>query len=584
MSAKAETDQGNPDSAESRQGIPRRAFLKGLAGLAGAAVIDHYLPPRVRRLVPGFDYTLARVEAADLPYPLDYPLRPPDLEASGSLSPDIPHGWFFRQQAVFEGMPKEKGYIVYNDTQNNIPLWKAFQDLGGRDIFGYAITNRWQTADGKWIQLFEKAGIQYDPATQRSEYVNALDMMTRAGMKDNWYNIPDSRDDVWDSSLPEAENKRNPESGTLEANQIDAFFSPRFLPNVPPERIEALKAFFLKDPNWYTTLGLPTGNGVYVEGGIIKKITVRTQRGAVQMGLDPMPGSTLKPWEPFRLSGSRVYRDLVKDLGRKDLIPEDALEADYNPYGVGGNESPEQIAKQAFNQRLKELLAYKRVENVVEYPNALGLNEQEVNGYIAGTWGEDGIKSFKILRGPKTPECPKGKPLVVLVTGGDYGLQTTINFETAVTQLNEIDPTTLDLLASKHGLRAITYTVAPGNTFTTKHPTYGATWEFRSGILEFNERAEWANHSSVKALGLMLMESRGMYTDQYLVDGKNIAPDKLDENRGIDKGMYLLQWAEEHKAKLTEIKNEYGESYYGFLTRMARSNNANYANAAKNAA
>ena len=530
MPALAETQSGGQGPR-----ISRRGLLKAFAGVAGLAVADHFLPPAVRRVIPGFSDFVSSAEAAD-PHPPDFPLIPPGEE---NMHPGVPQGWVFTQQAQAEGHPYPMGYILYN--KDDVPMWTLYQQNGGIKNFGPAITDRYQTPQGTWIQLFQQGGLEYNPTTKTFGFVNAFDVMERAGIKlaDTWYKVPDSRPEIWNPNLPEGHTIQNGGlEGTIEKNQIDKIFSPDLLPNVPPEKIKALRDFYLSNPNSYNLYGLPTGIDYYQNEDIL---AVRCQRGSIQSRRIPLPGSTLKAYEPVAIYASQAMRDYAKDTGL--LVPKDALEAKYNPYGVGSPETPQQI----FNDKLQALLDYTFEENGIKYPNALGLNEQEVKGYIAGTWGEADIHSFKVLRNAK------GEPLAILVTGGQYGLkkdQNIANIQAAVKRLNQIDPDTFDQLTQGFGLRAITRELAPETTFI-RYPGYGSTYT-NDGILLFNENAQ--DFPIYSALARILSESRGIYMRENVVwNGSKwvfTAPDKLSDFDGVDKNLWLEKWIESHKAEL----------------------------------
>lgn len=555
---------------------PVDALIQPRAGIVEASKVpqttpDGYTISPLAEPTPWGQPTTDRVLEVEPTGPADFPLRPPELE--GSLDPNLPHGWFFTQGRGIND-PYPKGYILYD--KDNIPMYSLFNQYGGKAELGFAITDRYQAPDGKWMQLFEKGIITFDQATGKHELVRGFDFLGSAGinLETTWHKVPnnwhwneDGYPDLDTRHLPDWDGV-GPLTGTKQEFHINKIFRKENFKGITDEQLEALRQAFIGIPNWLHTNGLPLATQTYhdpVRGTIH---SIRGQMYAVQWEENPRPGTADKGHEVIKMGGT----DMIKGYGlsgeRPDLVNPEAARAKDNPYGVGGPENPQQV----INRKLQELLAYSTEENGQKYPNALGLNEQEVNGYIAGTRKETDLTSFRLLKNAK------GEPLVVLVTGGQYGLKTDRpnigNIQAAVNRLNQIDPTTLDLLINGFGLKTITGEIAPGITFV-RNPSYGTTYK-KEGVLLFNEKAQDFPVNSV--LARILGESRGIYVRQHLTwNGSrwiNTVPDKLDEHEGLDKSMWLKQWIETHKIQLTP--DEYSSmttlanAWVRFYTDVAR--------------
>ncbi|MCL5947214.1 MAG: M23 family metallopeptidase, partial [Chloroflexi bacterium] len=85
---------------------------------------------------------------------------------------DIPYGHFFKE-ANGRGGQGITGYIVTDDY--HIPFWTKFPSLGGVAMLGYPIGDRF-TFDGFVVQPFQKAVLQWNPATKSFAFLNVLDL------------------------------------------------------------------------------------------------------------------------------------------------------------------------------------------------------------------------------------------------------------------------------------------------------------------------------------------------------------------------------------------------------------------------
>lgn len=175
----------------------------------------------------------------------------------GGLDYDIPHGHFFKE-ANGQGGAGITGYIVTND--DGVPLWRHFGPLGGVAALGYPIADRF-LLDGFTVQAFQKAVLQYQPATGRIAFLNTLDLLHDLGA-DAWlkayHQIPPPASNRADAGLPWS---------AVMARHLALLNSDA-----------ALRAAYFATPDWLDRYGLPV-SAPTDEGDVV---VVRCQRAALQ--------------------------------------------------------------------------------------------------------------------------------------------------------------------------------------------------------------------------------------------------------------------------------------------------------------
>lgn len=222
---------------------------------------------------------------------------------------------------------------------------------------------------------------------------------------------------------------------------------------------------------------------------------------------------------------------------------------EFDQYPVFGT------AEQRMKKSLLDFLGENNTDSGGKQINPLDLNLEEVGLYLR-TGKTEGFKSFKIL-----PNA-KGEPTIILVTGGKYGLRTDLrniqSIETAVKRINEVDPDAIELLVQQYGLRAISFEVAPGVTFVN-YPGYGSTFDRILGIINFNEKTQ-SYFTPISSIARILGESRDIYNSHHSeYDGTRwnfTLKNRLNANEGIDKSIWLKNWAETNKGKLSREEYE----------------------------
>lgn len=236
------------------------------------------------------------------------------------------------------------------------------------------------------------------------------------------------------------------------------------------------------------------------------------------------------------------------------------------------NYIPIGTAQERMNRNLRELLnANVRTQmGLTAETNPLGFDSAEVERYIL-TSSDEGLKSFQVLN------IAPGEPAIPLATGGSSGLREDIGnievFKQAFKRLLEIDPNAGKVSTTQHGLRAIAGDISP-YTFDSQ-PTYSASFDAHLGVMEINEVTQAQRRSVTHAMVAILTEPRHIYNYHHFSSGGTVFnPDyRLSDNPGIDKGLYLKQWAEQNRSNMTSSEYTFFTSYGDIIVR-------NYANRA----
>ncbi len=191
--------------------------------------------------MPGFATTPKPVEGAPLDAPLDF---------------SMPNGRFFTE-ANGNGGGDGTGYRVTDD--DGIGFWTAFQQLGGADVVGYPVSQRFRW-NGYTVQAFQKLVLQWRPDTKSMAFVNIFDELNSAG-KDAW--LKNVRSTPQRISLDENGKSWN----QIVAGRIALL-----------DANPAIKARYLQTPYYLDRYGLPTSR-VEDEGNAY---VVRFQRAVMQ--------------------------------------------------------------------------------------------------------------------------------------------------------------------------------------------------------------------------------------------------------------------------------------------------------------
>ncbi len=177
---------------------------------------------------------------------------------------DIRDGHFFSQT---NGRKESAaGFSVTN--ADGIPVWDAFQSLGGVDVLGYPVTRRFQL-DGFTVQAFQKAVLQWRPDQGRQfAFLNTFDVLHDRG-RDDWLEVYRQTPRPLDTA---------PDSGLAWDKVVARHLG--FLDKVPP----ALKERFLADDHWLDHYGLPVATQEYSNS-----VVVRAQRATFQYWKEAVP-------------------------------------------------------------------------------------------------------------------------------------------------------------------------------------------------------------------------------------------------------------------------------------------------------
>ena len=171
----------------------------------------------------------------------------------------IPNGKFFTQTGGGQA-----GFSVQDDAEAR--FWTAFKGFGGIQALGYPVSHRFYLR-GFLVQVFQKAVLQWDPASSRANVANTLDDLQHAGF------------DPWLEAF-----RQVPQHQVLAADHEAGFDV------VIRNHLElldanpAIRAAFLATPEWLTRLGLPIA---YKDFGAVR--VLRAQRAVLQQWVDDVP-------------------------------------------------------------------------------------------------------------------------------------------------------------------------------------------------------------------------------------------------------------------------------------------------------
>jgi hypothetical protein len=174
---------------------------------------------------------------------------------------DISNGHFFSQTNGRDG--SLAGFSVTN--ADGVPLWDAFQKLGGADVLGYPVTRRFQS-DGFTVQAFQKAVLQWQG--DHFAFLNTFDALHDHG-RDDWLETYRQTPRPFDTA---------PDKGLAWDKVVERHLA--MLDKVP----KPLKDRFLSDDQWLDHYGLPVATAEYANS-----IVVRAQRATFQYWKDAVP-------------------------------------------------------------------------------------------------------------------------------------------------------------------------------------------------------------------------------------------------------------------------------------------------------
>ena len=176
---------------------------------------------------------------------------------------DISGGHFFTQTNGRKDSPS--GFAVSN--QDGVPLWTAFQSLGGVDVLGYPVSRRFEL-DGFVVQAFQKAVLQWRPERKGFDFVNTFDVLHDRG-RDDWLAVYRQTPPPLDTA---------PDAGLSWERVVARHLG--LLDKVPA----ALKQQFLADPDWLDHYGLPVATQ-----DLPNSVVVRAQRASLQYWKEAVP-------------------------------------------------------------------------------------------------------------------------------------------------------------------------------------------------------------------------------------------------------------------------------------------------------
>jgi hypothetical protein len=177
---------------------------------------------------------------------------------------DLPGGHFFTQTNARPG--SATGFSVTN--ADGVPLWDAFQALGGVDVLGYPVTRRFEL-DGFTLQAFQKAVLQWRPDQGSTfNFLNTFDVLHDRG-RDDWLEAYRQTPRPLDTA---------PDAGLAWDGVVARHLA--MLDKVPAP----LKERFLADTSWVDHYGLPVATHDYPNS-----VVVRAQRATLQLWKEDVP-------------------------------------------------------------------------------------------------------------------------------------------------------------------------------------------------------------------------------------------------------------------------------------------------------
>lgn len=161
------------------------------------------------------------------------------------------------------------GYAVTNT--DGVPMWDFVRGLDANAI-GYPISQRW--LDGPFtLQAFQKVILQWDPANERMNYYNTLDVLADRYPQVELPNVPAHQVLAADAGADFATVKQN-HLALLDANS-------------------SIKSHFLAEPDWLNLYGLPIRyEEREVDGNPQGLQLLRAQRAVFAIWNVPAPGTT----------------------------------------------------------------------------------------------------------------------------------------------------------------------------------------------------------------------------------------------------------------------------------------------------
>ena len=176
---------------------------------------------------------------------------------------DVPGGHFFTQTNARKDSPS--GFAVTN--QDGVPVWTAFQSLGGVDVLGYPVSRRFEL-DGFVVQAFQKSVLQWRPERKSFDFLNTFDVLHDRG-SDDWLAVYRQTPPPLDTA---------PDAGLTWQRVVARHLA--LLDKLPP----ALKQQFLADPDWLDHYGLPVATQ-----DLPNSVVVRAQRASLQYWKEAVP-------------------------------------------------------------------------------------------------------------------------------------------------------------------------------------------------------------------------------------------------------------------------------------------------------
>lgn len=191
-------------------------------------------------------------------------LPKPSAEAQAPLDYPIPGGHFYTQADGTAGA-SGLGYAV--SDADGIPFLSYYMQTGGPNEWGYPVSHRF-IYEGFTVQIFQKAGFQWNPTAGGIAFLNIFDILHEQGFDgqlQQQYSVPPPAAWPQDAGQPFSVIQQN-HLAVLSANP-------------------AIQQAFLANPNWLNINGLPMAP-IANYGNVA---VLRAQRAVYQQWLQAVP-------------------------------------------------------------------------------------------------------------------------------------------------------------------------------------------------------------------------------------------------------------------------------------------------------
>ncbi|GIW07113.1 MAG: hypothetical protein KatS3mg060_1918 [Dehalococcoidia bacterium] len=191
-------------------------------------------------------------------------LPQPSAQAQAPLDYPIPGGHFYTQA---DGTAGASGLGFAVSDADGIPFLTYYTQTGGPNEWGYPVSHRF-IYQGFTVQIFQKAGFQWNPAAGGVAFLNIFDIL---------------HDEGYDAQLQQQYSVPPPAAWPQDAGQPFSVVQQNHLAVLSAN--PAIQQAFLSNPNWLNINGLPMAP-IATYGNVA---VLRAQRSVYQQWLQAVP-------------------------------------------------------------------------------------------------------------------------------------------------------------------------------------------------------------------------------------------------------------------------------------------------------